>query len=384
MPEFWVAGRNQWEDTMAEKYVLREHAPDLRRYVPGSLRVAEAAALGAEAAIALDAGETGLAGTPGYSAPELVAGGLPTTSADVYALGVLLAELVTGTRPGPDDEAAGVPYPLRFIVTACLAADPRDRPSARVVAAHLRRIGDERPPAIRTEPARAGALRHRRTAIALSGTVALAVAVSVGLSVTSGSAEQTPAAAPTVAAPAPTGSASAAAAPTASAAPLETVVVANPVAEVRVTFAARLDIGTLFVAVRDGRAIAYLCDGDDLEVWFQGPALAGELALSSKAGATLTGSFRAGAATGSVTFGGRTAAFRLPSVKKPSGLYRAAGLVRNALVKGGWIVLPDGTQTGVLTVGGEPQPAPPLDTAARTAGEGITATAVDAETGEGF
>ena len=376
MPEFWVAGRNQWEDTMAERYVLREHAPDLRRYVPGSLRAAEAAAIGAEAAIALDAGETGLAGTPGYSAPELVAGGLPTTSADVYALGVLLAELVTGTRPGPGDEAAGVPYPLRFIVAACLAADPRDRPSARVVAAHLRRIGDEQPPAIRTGPGRAGALRHRRTAIALGGTVALGVAVYLGSIVTNGSAGQTPAAAPTVTAPAPTAPA--------SAAPLETVVVADPVAEVRLTFAARLDIGTLFVAVRDGRAIAYLCDGDDVEVWFQGPAVAGKLALSSRTGATLTGSFRAGAATGSITSGGRTAAFRLPSVQKPSGLYRAAGRVRNAGVKGGWIILPDGTQTGVLTVGGEPQPAPALDPTARTAGEGITATAVDAQTGEGF
>jgi serine/threonine-protein kinase len=384
MPEFWVAGRNQWEDTMAEKYVLQEQAPDLRRYRPGSLRVAEAAAIGAEAAIALDAGQAGLAGTPGYRAPELDAGGVPTTSADVYALGVLLAELVTGARPGPGDEAAGVPYPLRFIVTACLAADPRDRPSARVVAAHLRRIGDERPPEVRTEPARAGLLLQQRTAVALVGTVALSVAVYFGLNVTIGSAGQTPAAAPTPAVTAPAPAASAVAAPTVAATPVKTIQVGNPVTEVRLTFAARLEIGTLFVAVRDGRAIAYLCDGDKVEVWFQGPALAGELALSSKAGATLTGSFKAGAATGSVTFGGRNAKFRIPSVKKPSGLYRAAGQVRDAQVKGGWIVLADGTQTGVLTVGGKPQPAPPLDTTTRTAGEGIEATAVDAESGEGF
>jgi hypothetical protein len=300
-----------------------------------------------------------------------------TASADVFALGVLMAELVTGLRPGPDDDVPGVPYPLRFIVTACLASDPRDRPSARVVAAHLRRIGDQRPPALPTEPSRAGVLLRRRAALALAGTAVLGVAVYFGVSATAGAGPVAPAAQPT-----PVVSANRV--PTVEAAPVATVAVANPVAEVRVTFAARLEIGTLYVAVRDGRAIAYLCDGDDVEVWFQGPALAGELALTSKAGATLTGSFRAGSATGSITFGGRAAKFRIPSVRKPSGLYRAAGQVRDAKVKGGWIVLPDGTQTGVLTVGGEPQPAPPLDTASRTAGEGIAATAVDPETGEGF
>ena len=272
-----------------------------------------------------------------------------------------------------------MPYPLRFIVTACLASDPRDRPSARVVAAHLRRIGDQRPPAIPTEPSRAGALLRRRSAVALAGTAVLGVAVYFGINVTIIGA-----AAPQPTPPQPTPAVSANRAPTLEAAPVETVIVANPVAEVRVTFAAHLEIGTLYVAVRDGRAIAYLCDGDDVEVWFQGPALAGELALTSKAGATLTGSFKAGSASGSITFGGRAAKFRIPSVRKPSGLYRAAGRVRNAAVKGGWIVLADGSQTGVLTVGGTPQPAPPLDTATRTAGEGITATPVDAETGEGF
>ncbi len=410
--------------TLLTEYV---DGPNLRRHLAahgGSLPVAEAAAVGAQAAAALaaahaqgivhldvkpenllvvrdsnppvvklgdfgvaavlhDAGQTVLGHTPGYCAPELESGGTPTTSADVYALGVLVAELVTGVRPGPDDEVDGLPSTLRGIIAACLASEPRDRPSARVVAAHLRRISfaaPERPPAVRTEPTRIRALLRQRAAVALAGTAVLAVTVYIGFDV-SREPHRPQLAQPSAAASA--GTTGAAARPT----PIETVVVARPVTEVRVTFAAHLEIGTLYVAVRDGRGIAYLCDGDDVEVWFQGPARAGELVLSSKAGATLTGTFRAGRATGTITLGGRTTTFRLPSVQKPSGLYRAAGRVRNAQVRGGWIVLADGTQTGVLTVGDDPRPAPALDTTTRTAVEGdavIRATPVDAETGEGF
>ena len=48
--------------------------------------------------------------TPEYTAPEQVAGNAITTATDVYQLGVLLCELLTGERPG---RAAGRARTLR-------------------------------------------------------------------------------------------------------------------------------------------------------------------------------------------------------------------------------------------------------------------------------
>jgi serine/threonine-protein kinase len=56
-----------------------------------------------------EAGQTAtqhIALTPGYAAPEQFGSGLITTSADVYALGVLAGELLTGTRLGADAETS--------------------------------------------------------------------------------------------------------------------------------------------------------------------------------------------------------------------------------------------------------------------------------------
>jgi serine/threonine protein kinase len=44
-------------------------------------------------------GGNGLVGTPDYMAPEQVEGGAVTPAADIYALGVVMYEMVTGTLP---------------------------------------------------------------------------------------------------------------------------------------------------------------------------------------------------------------------------------------------------------------------------------------------
>ncbi len=153
-----------------------------------------------------------------------------------------------------------------------------------------------------------------------------------------------------------------AASPTASPSPTP----APAPAKVNATWAGTVDGGaaTIAIAVKDGVAIAYLCDGKKTEAWLQGTAEAGKLTLTGQNGATLTGTFGGGKATGKVVASGKTWTFTAPTAQPPGGLYRAAQFVSSAKVVCGWIVLPDGTQVGICnTDGKQPEPAPRLNVA---------------------
>lgn len=95
-------------------------------------------------------------GTAGYLAPEQVRGEQVTGTADVYALGLVLLEALTGHReyPGPALEAAlarlhrapvlpvTLPAPWRSLLADLLAGDPAARPSAATAAARLATLPD--------------------------------------------------------------------------------------------------------------------------------------------------------------------------------------------------------------------------------------------------
>jgi hypothetical protein len=218
----------------------------------------------------------------------------------------------------------------------------------------------------------------------LVGLLTAIVLVIAGMNATSKDAARKKARAAADTAPATTPAAT----PT-SAAPVAPATSAPPLDQTRATYAGRVAGagGTIAIAVHDGTAIAYLCDGRRIEAWLQGTANAGALTMAGANNASLTGTFGVDKAGGTVTAAGRQWTFEVPAVTAPSGLYRAAANVAGAQVIGGWIVLADGTQVGVLDTAGEPGPAPELNTSTGQAVVGdttLTATPINGTTGSGF
>ncbi|HEY8173410.1 MAG TPA: AAA family ATPase [Dehalococcoidia bacterium] len=103
-----------------------------------------------------------MVGTVAYMAPEQALGRNPDARSDLYALGAMLYEMVTGRPPFLGDDAVGVisqhintppvdpswhspecPKPLEALIVRLLAKSPDERPaSAQDVAMELRRILD--------------------------------------------------------------------------------------------------------------------------------------------------------------------------------------------------------------------------------------------------
>ncbi|MDX1440069.1 MAG: serine/threonine-protein kinase [Rubricoccaceae bacterium] len=86
----------------------------------GSVRIADFG-------LATRIGEEGhIRGTPGYLAPEIIAGDPPTESSDLFALGVMFAELLTGRALFlSDDTSVSLDKTLNFDPVPLLLADPR-------------------------------------------------------------------------------------------------------------------------------------------------------------------------------------------------------------------------------------------------------------------
>ncbi len=134
-------------------------------------------------------GDEGFMGTPGYVAPEQWVGKPADHRCDLYALGVVIFEMITGKRPFPDREPFAlaraaieriarrmsslvprVAPPLDKLVARLLAADPALRPPhARVVADALR--------SMLAPPAPAPGVRWRPWAVGAAVAVAAGAAM---------------------------------------------------------------------------------------------------------------------------------------------------------------------------------------------------------------
>jgi len=106
-------------------------------------------------------------GTAVYMSPEQVRGQRATAASDVYSVGIMIYEAITGGLPFTADSQlgylyqhaevepprpvvrAGYPVSLGNLALACLAKDPAERPTMAQIAERLRRTLQVRPRSVR-------------------------------------------------------------------------------------------------------------------------------------------------------------------------------------------------------------------------------------------
>jgi hypothetical protein len=119
---------------------------------------------------------------------------------------------------------------------------------------------------------------------------------------------------------------------------------------------------TVAIAVKNGRAVGYVCDGKKIEAWLEGTLSGSNLTLKSKDGrSTIQATADEKQSFGTVAVNGKEWPFAAKGASAPAGLYEGRAQVRGVLNRIGWVVMQDGSQRGVWNRGADEVAAPVLD-----------------------
>ena len=117
-------------------------------------------------------------GTPYYLAPELMRGTPASAASDLYALGVMLYEMLTGAPPAGRfarvSEKCGLPREADALIESLLSEEPSQRPASAAVVLRKLQI-------VRTRLAGAAASRVRRQRWLVAGGIAGVAALAGGI-----------------------------------------------------------------------------------------------------------------------------------------------------------------------------------------------------------